>query len=81
MERLSGSPRNIKSDIRNLPMIWRVTFYIALAILAVFLKYLIEAFHVPNNSWTIILIGTIYVLVIFGVILEALHFLRRRLSN
>ena len=61
----------------KLPMIWRVTLGIIVAITAILLKYLTEVFHVSSNSWTAILIGTIYFLAGLGTLL----FLRRKLSH
>ena len=77
MEHLSWRRSDIRSDIKKLPMIWRITLYVAIAISALFMRYLQEAFHVPNNSWTLMPMGAIYVLVVFG----ALYLLRRRLAK
>jgi hypothetical protein len=77
MEHLSWRRSDIRSDIKKMPMIWRITLYVAIAISAVFMRYVQEAFHVPNNSWTLLHMGAIYVLFVFG----ALHLLRRRVST
>jgi hypothetical protein len=77
MKHLSWRRSDIRSDLRKLPTIWRVTLGTILAITAMFLKYLIEVFHVTHDSWTYILIAAVYVLAVFGT----LRFLRFKLSN
>jgi hypothetical protein len=77
MKHLSWRRSDIRSDFKKLPVVLRITFYIALTISAVFMRYVQERFHVPNNSWRLFPMVAIYVLVVFG----AVQFLRRRFSD
>jgi hypothetical protein len=77
MKHLSWSRSDIRSDLKKVPMIWKVTLGIILAITTMFVKYLTELFHVTHDSWTYVVIAAIYVLAIF----VALRFLRLKLSN
>jgi len=77
MKPLSWRPSDIGSDVRKLPMIWRVILGTIVAITLMMAKSLTENLDVSHNSWTYILMAALYAV----VLIAAVRFLARTFSN